>query len=112
MTTVYKYELPFGDTADVMMPDGARVLHVGTQGEVVFMWALVDPEAPEVLRQFYVRGTGHPMGAAEGLEHLGTFMLMDGIFVGHVFGVREQPPQFRESPGVARRPEPGEDWAR
>lgn len=87
---VWKFALPVADESWIEMPVGARILHVGVQDDQPWIWALCAPEAAQGRtgkRLIYVRGTGHELGDAPS-EHLGTFMLYDGRFVGHVFGKR------------------------
>ncbi len=85
MTTIWKYALEVTDTVIIAMPEGATVLTVDVQHGVPAMWVMVDPDAPLEDRAFYVRGTGHAMGEAEGFAHVGTFQLAGGSFIGHVF---------------------------
>lgn len=85
-SAVWKYPLEVPLTT-VAMPMGARVLHVGAQGDVVTLWALVEPDRKLLDRQFLVVGTGwefdlgHPVPDA---EYRGTALRRDGL-VFHVF---------------------------
>lgn len=85
MATIWKFPLPVGDTVTVKMPRGARVLHVAVQGraEQPTIWAVVDPGEPMFERAFAVRGTGHDLGVVG--DYVGTFMLLGGTLVFHVF---------------------------
>jgi hypothetical protein len=59
--TIYKYQLPLsdGDIHKVRMPTGAQVLHIGTQGPIICLWAMVSPLSEEyVTREFQIIGTG------------------------------------------------------
>lgn len=90
---VFEYQLEVADYQTIEMPAGARVLHVAIQatalGEAPCIWALVNPDAEPVTRVFHTRGTGHELDIPQGeREHLGTYMLAGGAFVGHVFGRR------------------------
>jgi hypothetical protein len=84
---VWKFALPIADESWIEMPEGARILHVGVQNEQPWIWALCTPTNRKSSRRICVRGTGHDLGDASG-EYLGTVMLADGAFVGHVFGRR------------------------
>lgn len=80
MTTIWKF--PVRTDAAVMMPVGARILHVANQPYVgPCLWAEIDPDAPEEPRQFAVVGTGQMV--PEGASHLGTWL--DGQFVWHLY---------------------------
>lgn len=85
---MWKFPLPVEDTFEVAMPVGATVLTVGTQptdvGDVPVMWATVDPGATTKTRTFHTRGTGHLFTGTEG-PYVGTYLLYEGKFVGHVF---------------------------
>lgn len=81
--TVYKYVLPVEDTVEVIMPDGAEVLHIGDQAGTICLWALVDPDAPRVSRWLRIAGTGHPIAGA--VRHLGSVVTYGGALVWHVF---------------------------
>lgn len=85
MKKIFKYKLPVEDLATVEMPQGAEILSVGTQGPAeLFVWALVDPEAPVGLQYFNIRGTGHD---ADG--DLGRFVGSVTMSIGLVFHVFE-----------------------
>lgn len=82
MKTIWKFELPITDEAELMMPAGAVVLDVKPfYTGVLNVWAVVDPAAPEVPHRFSIRGTGHPLGTVG--KHVAT--ASDGRFVWHVF---------------------------
>lgn len=80
--TVWKFPLKWGQ-ASVVMPEGAKVVHVGKDPASGYpaVWALVDPESSLETRDLAVIGTGHfvPSGAA----HQGSFI--DDAFVWHIF---------------------------
>ena len=82
-TSVWKYEIEVDETFTREMPEHARVLHVGVQAGTPCMWVQVAPGNKIETRTFHCHGTGHsiPLGRV----HLGSFMLLDGAFVGHLF---------------------------
>jgi hypothetical protein len=84
---VWKYEIEILGYVERELPKGARIIAVDVQYGKPCMWALVDPEARGEIRRFYLLGTGHEINDddSERLRHLGTFMLDDGAFVGHLF---------------------------
>lgn len=85
MKTIWKYKLHAGDTCSLSMPAGAEVLTTQVQAEEVCIWALVDDQAKEERRTFCVYGTGHPIKTTDPLLYVGTFQLMGGSLVFHVF---------------------------
>ena len=84
MITVYKYSLEPGDNVTVLMPEGAEILHVATQGDVPCIWARVDTERPKKPYIFHMRGTGHPNATG---DHVGSFLMHNGSLVFHLFCV-------------------------
>jgi hypothetical protein len=83
-TVVYKYELLAGDWVSLTMPEGAEPLWVQVQNERPFLWARVSPDNAPILHHFRIAGTGHDLGSNVG-RHIGSFMLMGGELVFHVF---------------------------
>jgi hypothetical protein len=96
MMTVWKFRLQGTNAGRIMMPKGARALHVAMQNGEPFLWALVDTsQTSQEERRFEVYGTGQPMADlddtdspypfAREVRHIGTFMMHDGRLVFHVF---------------------------
>lgn len=85
MKKVYKYELAIDDYVSISMPKGSKILHLDLQYGRPFIWALVDPDAEEETRNFRVAGTGHEIGDTYCQRYIGSFMLMNGALVFHVF---------------------------
>jgi hypothetical protein len=86
---IYKYPLEVTDRQEVHLPEGAMILHVGVQNGVVCLWALVDPDAWNEHRTFWIVGTGNPMPPTFGeigWIHHGT--VQQGLFVWHVWEER------------------------
>lgn len=87
MRVVWKFGLPVTDGVEILMPEGAEILHVANQYEVnistLEVWALVDPDADEVPRKFTIHGTGHPV--TDGGTYVGTVISAQGRLVWHVF---------------------------
>jgi hypothetical protein len=83
--TIWKFPFEIGDEVSIQMPEGSHVLDVQMQGEVPCIWALVNPENPLEPRTFLVRGTGHNAEGIDGALHVGTFQMMFGAIVLHVF---------------------------
>lgn len=88
--SVFKYTIFPGEQA-INMALGAELLHVDTQGDVPQLWARVDTHAKTVNRKICTVGTGHPMPEGVG-PHVGTFTMMSGVLVFHVFDCGEELP--------------------
>lgn len=85
--TIWKFELETKDGQEIHMPAGAEILTVQTQGTNPCMWALVDPEEKNQIRYFEVFEIGHSInfGMGVGRNYVGTYQLMGGSLVFHVF---------------------------
>lgn len=86
---VFKYPVPITDTFSIAIPQSGQILDVQVQQGTPVMWALVNPDAPKMERQFRLLGTGHPIEAEERyqFEHIATFQLDEGTLVFHLFEV-------------------------
>lgn len=89
-TTLAVWKFPVwdgGDYSDVDMPVGAQILTVQFQeGSGACIWALVDPQRSIERRRFRIAGTGHPINDPL-LHYLGTFQMMGGALIFHVFEI-------------------------
>jgi hypothetical protein len=85
-SVIYKYQILSGLTP---MPRGARILSTGAQHGELFVWAVVDPEAPLVGREITVVGTG---GSGHQVPDVSLFVdtVQIGSFVFHVFDLGEK----------------------
>lgn len=86
MRTIWKFRLGSGPrgVSEVEMPAGAQVLCVQAQGGEPCVWAVVDQDAARERRVFLTYGTGHQHEAIRG-KYVGTYQLLDGALVFHVF---------------------------
>lgn len=84
MKTVWKFPLRVADDLEIEMPIGAQLLTVDVQGETPQLWALVDPSVPTCIRSIRTAGTGHAIREA-GLAYVGTYQMLGGSLVFHVF---------------------------
>jgi len=90
MKTIWKFPLSSDDETSVKMPKGAKILDVQVQRGIAVLWALVDTTAPSTRRRLMVKGTGNDCGDVpyHG-EHVGTYQLLGGALVFHVFDLGE-----------------------
>ena len=83
--TIYNYPLDITDEQTLMVPDPARVRHVGLDPNgVACLWAEVDPDAERVAMQVRIVGTGGQVPQGSG-EHIGSFL--GGAYVWHVYAL-------------------------
>ena len=86
MKTMHKFLVAKVDWPVVRMPRGAIPKAVGMQNGAIWVWALVNTNAPVVTHLFAVRGTGHEITPeVEQGDFLGT--VFDGIFVWHILSL-------------------------
>lgn len=78
---IWKFYVPFAETP-TGIPEGARFLDVGAEGDSVALWALVRPDAELVSRWIWAVPTGVDVRPFE--QHLGTVRLASGL-IAHVF---------------------------
>lgn len=71
MKTIFKYVLPFLEVSHVELPVGAEVIRCDGLDGFLFIWAIVDTEAPLERREFLLFKTGAPMPPDKNLRYLG-----------------------------------------
>jgi hypothetical protein len=89
MQTIYKYEFNIRDDIELVLPQGASFLSVQVQNETPCMWFKVDPSRKKIVRYFRIFGTGHPMEDSFVDKYLGTFQMMGGTLVWHLFEIEK-----------------------
>lgn len=85
---IWKFPTTVTAVDRVEMPRGAKLLHVGVQGQtIVNVWAEVDLDEP-----FTTRRLAHVTTGAEPPDtpYVGTYHLVDGGFVGHIYDMGEE----------------------
>ncbi|MBA7548445.1 hypothetical protein ES705_40903 [subsurface metagenome] len=85
MKKIYKYPVPITDEFTLKLPEGAKILTFQAQDSKPYIWALVDPIGQMETVSFKLFGTGHLVGNADTLEHVGTIQIEP--FVWHLFEV-------------------------
>jgi hypothetical protein len=87
MKTIWKYKLH--EHTELYLPRGAKVLSVGAQNDLIYLWAEVDSLADLVARRFVVYGTGMRIlvDSDQSLEFVGTVMIHGDRLVFHVYEV-------------------------
>ena len=83
MKTIWKFKLKIDDVQRVEMPLTSKILSIQTQRDKPYMWCLVNPEDEKAFREIIINGTGHPV--EHDARYIGTFQIMDGGLVFHVF---------------------------
>ncbi len=83
---IFKYELAIKDNQVIKMPEGAKVLTAQEQlNYSLFVWALVNPDAPQEDRTFEVIGIGNDIEPNRNRSFISTVQM--GGYVWHVFEI-------------------------
>ncbi len=84
--TIWKFPFRIADEQEIDMPEGAKILSVGTQYERPCIWALVNSARNrDEPRTILMRGTGHPANDTANARFIGTITMSCGRFTFHVF---------------------------
>ena len=83
--TIWKFELKTNSMISINMPIGAKILTIQEQNGKPYLWALIDSEAKKENRVFCIHGTGHIISYIEAKKYIGTYQLMNGALIFHVF---------------------------
>jgi hypothetical protein len=86
--TIYKYKLE-KTIQELDIPVGGKVLSLQVQDNVPCIWVLVDSNKLKVTRTFETFGTGQTIPPPYVREYIGTFQLLRGNLVYHVFETKE-----------------------
>lgn len=103
MKTIWKFTIGFDQQSGVMMPRGAEILKVDASDydrndirvglPSAYLWAIVDPEAPKVLRKIDVHGTGFELPQSgvflRKQNYIGSVQILSGTLVYHFFDMGE-----------------------
>lgn len=82
--TIHKFTLEVSDSFSIKSRIIKQWLYVAVQYGSPCLWVVVDLGSEVREYRLGIRGTGHVFKGSEG-AYLGSFMLADGDFVGHVF---------------------------
>src|ERR1700760_3985865 len=86
---VWKFPIPNQKEFIIEMPKGAQICTIQRWKDFPVFWAVVDPEADKEQRRFILVGTGHDFeySAESNLRFLGTFQMLGGDAVNHLFEI-------------------------
>ena len=84
---IHKYPIPSSDEFILIIPEQSTIMHVGLHQLEMFLWAMVDTEAPPEERTFRLVGTGHTVPDDKNLDYIGTITNHEGVYVWHIFEV-------------------------
>jgi len=93
MKKIFKYEVLVREIGlEIMMPLGAKILSFGAEMDDLYIWALVDPKATLVPRQFRLVATGQPVSFLDDVPGLKALLIGSVIdfrdaYVFHLFEI-------------------------
>ena len=83
--SILKYYLSSIDRQKIKMPQGAEILSIQLQRGTITLWAVVDPTAALIEREFVLLGECAPIKDRNDLRYIGTVQNDNGSLVWHVF---------------------------
>jgi len=91
MRRILKYELKVHCDQIIEFGGLARILCVGVQHSKAYIWADVHEDYPNEKKRFVMFNTGEeiPKELLHRTKYIGTVMLDDGCYVGHVHQIIE-----------------------
>lgn len=82
---IFKYQMPVLEQFSMHLPEGAMILRVQDQGGMLWLWAVVNTEAPTEERKFRAFKTGGAMPDGVPLRYVGfcaVFVQMElGLYI-------------------------------
>lgn len=90
MKTIWKFPLITTDINTIDMPIGAEILTVQEQYGKPCLWAVVDDDVEKERRVFAIYGAGHSVSVVTDKKYIGTYQLMEGALIFHVFELWER----------------------
>jgi hypothetical protein len=91
MLKIFSFPLPVIGVRVVALSKGAQILCVRAEGDSLFLWALVDPQAQHEDRFFASYTRGEQIHELEGVsrEYVGTVQLDPDLVVVHIFELKQ-----------------------
>lgn len=86
--TIWKYKIEPTDFIELPIPTTAEILSVQMQNGDPCLWVKLDPSHVITKpRKFRLYGTGHEIKEGEKHKFIGTFQIMEGRLVFHLFEI-------------------------
>lgn len=85
--SIWKYQISIQGRSTILVPEGAKFLHVDQQDatrHMLCLWAEVEGVALQEPRVFHVIGTGYAFPEVD-LDYIGTVLMYGGQLVWHVY---------------------------
>lgn len=85
MKTIFKYPLEVKHEQKIKMPYKSQALCVQVIGNIPTIYAIVNKHCEEVDRTFVTIATGEEFPDNDNLKYIGTYQLIGGELIFHVF---------------------------
>lgn len=85
MARILKHEIPAASEFTLPLHEGSKLLKLSVVNEKAYIWALEDESKPKRGVKFRMAMTGEELNLDPFMLYIGTFILYNGSFVGHLF---------------------------
>lgn len=85
MARILKHEIPAASEFTLPLYEGSKLLKLAVVNEKTYIWALEDESKPKRGVKFRMVMTGEEINLEPYMMYIGTFILFNGPFVGHLF---------------------------
>lgn len=85
MKRILKYDIPIATTFELQLHENFQVLNLAVVNEKAYIWIMMDESKPFVSVPFRVALTGQSIEIMPWEVYIGTFIIGNGGFVGHLF---------------------------
>ena len=85
MARILKHEIPAASEFTLPLHEGCIILKLAVVNEKAYIWAVEDESMPQRGVKFRMIMTGEEINIYPYMVYIGTFILYNGSFVGHLF---------------------------
>lgn len=85
MARILKHEIPAASEFTLPLHEGSKLLKLSVVNEKAYIWALEDESKPQRGVKFRMVMTGEELNLDPFMLYVGTFILFNGSYVGHLF---------------------------
>lgn len=85
MARILKHEIPAASEFTLPLHEDCILLKLAVVNEKAYIWALEDESMPQRGVKFRIVMTGEEINIDPYMVYIGTFILFNGSFVGHLF---------------------------
>lgn len=85
MARILKHEIPAASEFKLTLHEDCTLLKLAVVNEKAYIWAVEDESMPQRGVKFRMIMTGEEINIDPYMVYIGTFILFNGSFVGHLF---------------------------